>query len=99
MKKIYVILTVAALAVCATSCGNKKKSKEAEPVAEPAKTETVVVKEAPKAEAAATEATATEADKTVEQTVKDAANDAAKDVAKTAIQAGADKAKEAIKSK
>lgn len=32
MKKIYVILAVAALTICAASCGNKK-AKEAEPAA------------------------------------------------------------------
>jgi len=31
MKKIYIILTVAALSFCVASCGNKKANKEAEP--------------------------------------------------------------------
>lgn len=44
MKKIYVILAVAALTLCAASCGNKK-AKEAAPAAEPAK-EVVVEKSA-----------------------------------------------------
>ena len=35
MKKIYVILAVAALMICAASCGNKK-AKEAEPAAQEA---------------------------------------------------------------
>lgn len=33
MKKIYVILAVAALTLCCASCGNKKAAKEAEPAA------------------------------------------------------------------
>ncbi|MBP5567021.1 MAG: hypothetical protein J6X57_06020 [Bacteroidales bacterium] len=36
MKKIYVILAVAALTICAASCGNKKAAKEAEPAAKEA---------------------------------------------------------------
>ncbi|MBQ9309502.1 MAG: hypothetical protein IJ222_01395, partial [Bacteroidales bacterium] len=30
MKKVYVILAVAALTLCVASCGNKKKAQEAE---------------------------------------------------------------------
>ena len=64
MKKIYVILAVAALTVCAASCGNKKaKEANAEPAAEPAK-EVVVEKSA--------------ADE-VKDAAKDAAVDVAKD--------------------
>ncbi len=40
MKKIYVILAVAALTICAASCGNKKAK---EPAAEPAPAAEAVV--------------------------------------------------------
>ena len=36
MKKIYVILAVAALMICAASCGNKKAKEAAEPAAQEA---------------------------------------------------------------
>ena len=36
MKKIYVILAIAALTICAASCGNKKAKEAAEPVAQEA---------------------------------------------------------------
>ena len=39
MKKIYVILAVAAIALCASSCGNKKAKEQ---VAEPTKVEQAV---------------------------------------------------------
>ena len=57
MKKIYVILAVAALTICAASCGNKK-AKEAAPAAEetPAVEAAPAVEEAPAAEAPAAEA-------------------------------------------
>lgn len=92
MKKVYVILAVAAMTLCAASCGNNKKaakegeccgSKECtECAAAETKTATDEVKEA--AVQAANE-------------VKDAATEAAKDAAVNAINDAAAAAKDAIK--
>lgn len=64
MKKIYVVLAVAALMVCAASCGNKKAAKQAEP--------------APAETVAPVEEAAKEAEATLEDAAKAAAEDVAK---------------------
>lgn len=79
MKKIYVILAIAALTLCVASCGNKKKAQEAEPACtECTKAEGECCKDAKDEVKAAAEAAAVDVAKTGIEAAADAAKDAIK---------------------
>ena len=79
MKKVYVVLAVAALTLCVASCGNKKAAKQAEPAAAE---EVAPVEEAAKEAEATLEDAAKEAAEDVAKTAIDEAANAAKEAIK-----------------